>query len=113
MAAITRLPLGTATALQFLGPLGISAIRARGAAKWMAVLPLVGVVALTEPWRGSIDPAGVFLALGSALFFAVYIVLTQRAGDEIAGLHSLAISVPVAAIVATMTVGVFLCRRNR
>jgi inner membrane transporter RhtA len=34
MMSITRLPLGTATALQFLGPLGVSAIRSRGALKW-------------------------------------------------------------------------------
>ncbi|WP_441872252.1 EamA family transporter [Pseudarthrobacter sp. TAF60_1] len=105
MVSITRLPLGTATALQFLGPLSLSVLRARGALKWMAVIPAAGVVALTEPWQGSIDLAGVVLALGSALFFAAYIVLTQRAGDKIAGLHSLAISVPVAAIVVTMTVG--------
>lgn len=106
MVSITRLPLGTATALQFLGPLSVSVIRARGAHRWMAVIPAAGVVALTEPWQGSVDLTGVLLALGSALFFAAYIILTQKAGDTIAGLHSLAISVPVAAIVSTMTVGV-------
>lgn len=111
MVSITRLPLGTATALQFLGPLSISVIRACGALKWMAVIPAAGVVALTEPWQGSIDLTGVLLALGSAFFFAAYIVLTQKAGDEIAGLHSLAISVPVSAIVATMTVGVSAINR--
>lgn len=106
MIAITKLPLGTATALQFLGPLTLSVLKAYGAVKWLAVIPAAGVAALTEPWRGTADPSGIFLALGSGVFFAVYIVLTQKAGDEVAGLHTLAISVPVSAIVATFTVDV-------
>lgn len=106
MVSITRLPLGTATALQFLGPLSVSVIRTRGALKFMAVIPAAGVVALSEPWRGGMDLTGVLFAVGSGLLYAVYIVLTQRAGDQIAGLHSLAISVPVSAAVATLTVGV-------
>lgn len=104
MVSITRLPLGTATALQFLGPLTVSVVRSRGSAKWLAVIPAGGVLALTEPWRGGIDLTGVLLALGSGLFFALYILLAQRAGNEVAGLHALAVSFPVSAIVATLTV---------
>ena len=54
MAAAVRLPLGTASALEFLGPLGVAAARShsRRALVWPG-LAAVGVVLLTEPWRDS------------------------------------------------------------
>jgi inner membrane transporter RhtA len=105
MAAIVRLPLGTASALEFLGPLGVAVFRGRGVARWWAVVAAAGVLMLTEPWHGGADPGGVALALGSAVCWAAYIVLTQRAGDEVTGLHALAVSIPVAALAATFAVG--------
>lgn len=104
MAAAVRLPLGTASALEFLGPLGVAVVRGRGAARGWAVVAAVGVLALTEPWHGGTDPAGVAFALGAALCWAAYIVLTQRAGDEVSGVGALAVSMPVAAAIATLTV---------
>ncbi len=105
MAAIVRLALGTASALEFLGPLAIAVCRGRGVARWWAVVAGAGVLMLTEPWQGGANPAGVALALGSAGCWAAYIVLTQRAGDEVTGLHALAVSMPVAAVAATIAVG--------
>jgi inner membrane transporter RhtA len=105
MAAAVRLPLGTAVALEFLGPLGVAVARGRGTARLWAVAAAAGVAALTEPWHGSTDPVGVLFALGAAACWAAYILLTQRAGDEVSGLRALAVSMPVAAIVATVTVG--------
>lgn len=105
MAAIVRLPLGTASALEFLGPLGVAVWRGSGASRLWAVVAAAGVLALTEPWRAGADPLGVVLALGAAGGWATYIVLTQRAGDEVTGVRALAVSMPVAAIVATFTVG--------
>lgn len=60
---------------------------------------------LTEPWHGASDPLGVVFALGAAACWASYIVLTQRAGDEASGLRALAVSMPVAAVVATIAAG--------
>jgi inner membrane transporter RhtA len=105
MAAIVRLPLGTASALEFLGPLGVAVFRGRGVARWWAVVAAAGVLMLTEPWQGGANPDGVAFALGSACCWAAYIVLTQRAGDEVTGLHALAVSMPVAALAATLAVG--------
>lgn len=105
MAAVTRLPMGTASALEFLGPLGVALARGHGRARLWAVAAAAGVLLLTEPWHGSADPAGVLLALGAAVCWAAYIVLTQRAGDEVAGLSALAISMPVAALLATIVAG--------
>jgi inner membrane transporter RhtA len=105
MAAVARLPLGTASALEFLGPLGIAAVRSRGAGRAWAMLAAVGVVCLTQPWTGDADPVGVAFALSAAVCWAAYILLTQRVGDAVSGLGGLAISMPVAALVATVVAG--------
>lgn len=60
---------------------------------------------LTQPWLGTVDPIGVAFALAAALSWAGYILLTQRVGDEVAGVSGLAVSMPVAGLVATATVG--------
>lgn len=105
MAAIARLPLGTASALEFLGPLSIAVLRSRGVGRAWALLAAVGVLCLTEPWTGDADPAGVAFALAAAVCWAAYILLTQRVGDVVGGLGGLAISMPVAAVLATCVAG--------
>jgi inner membrane transporter RhtA len=105
MEAVARLPLGTASALEFLGPLGVAiARRSSGRLLW-PVLAAAGVALLTEPWRGGTSPTGIAFALASAACWATYILLTQRAGDEVTGLAALAVSFPVAAVVATVIDG--------
>ena len=106
MAAVARLPLGTASALEFLGPLGVAVARGRGGRRllWPG-LAAVGVLLLTHPWQGGASLAGVACALGAAACWACYILLTQAVGDEVAGLQGLAVSIPVAALVATAVAG--------
>jgi inner membrane transporter RhtA len=106
MAAIARLPLGTASALEFLGPLGVAVARGRGRRRllWPG-LAAAGVLLLTHPWQGGGSPLGVAFALGAAVCWAGYILLTQVVGDEVAGLEGLAVSIPVAALVATLFAG--------
>ena len=105
MGAVARIPLGTASALEFLGPLAIAVLRSRGAGRAWALLAAIGVVCLTQPWTGDADPVGVALALGAAVCWAAYILLTQRVGDAVSGLGGLAISMPVAGLVATLVAG--------
>jgi inner membrane transporter RhtA len=106
MAALDRIPLGTASALEFLGPLGVAVAHGKGRQRFVwPGLAGVGVLLLTQPWAGAVDPIGVMFALGAALCWACYILLTQRVGDEVAGINGLAVSMPVAALVATVTVG--------
>jgi inner membrane transporter RhtA len=105
MAAVARLPLGTASALEFLGPLAVAVVRGRHGTKVWPALAAVGVVLLTEPWHGGTDLVGVAYALAAAVCWAAYIVLTQRVGDQVSGLQGLAVSMPVAAVVATLVVG--------
>lgn len=106
MAALDRIPLGTASALEFLGPLGVAVAKGRG---WHRLLwpglAGIGVALLTNPWAGTIDPIGVLFALSAAVGWACYILLTQRVGDEVDGINGLAVSMPVAGLVATVVAG--------
>lgn len=106
MAALSRIPLGTASALEFLGPLGVAVLHGKGRNRilWPG-LAAAGVLLLTEPWTGAVDPIGVAYALSAALCWACYILLTQRVGDEVAGIKSLAVSMPVAGLVGTAAAG--------
>jgi inner membrane transporter RhtA len=108
MAAVARLPLGTASALEFLGPLGVAVVRGRGGTKLWPALGGVGVLLLTEPWRGGSDLVGIGFALAAAVCWAAYIVLTQRVGDAVSGLQGLAVSLSVAGLVATAVAGPFV-----
>ncbi|WP_185296364.1 EamA family transporter [Mycolicibacterium litorale] len=106
MAALDRIPMGTASALEFLGPLGVAVLQGRGLARfaWPG-LAAVGVVLMTQPWAGTVDAVGVVYALVAGVCWAIYIVLTQRVGDQVAGINGLAVSMPVAGLVATVAVG--------
>lgn len=112
MAAVDRIPLGTASAIEFLGPLGVAVAHGKGRHRmvWPGLAAL-GVVLLTQPWAGAVDPVGVMFALGSAVCWAGYILLTQRAGDEVTGINALAVSMPVAGVVATIAVGPWVLPR--
>lgn len=105
MEAVQRLPMGTASALEFLGPLGVAVLHSRGRGRLFAAVAAVGVLLLTEPWHGGTDLVGVAFALGAAACWAAYIFLTQRVGDQVAGVQGLAVSMPVAGLVATVVAG--------
>jgi inner membrane transporter RhtA len=103
LTAVDRIPLGTAVAIEFLGPLGVAVARShdRRLLVWPA-LALVGVVLLTEPWQGDIDLVGVAFAALSGVCWATYIVLTQQVGDRFNGLEGLSITIPVAAFTSAL-----------
>jgi inner membrane transporter RhtA len=103
LAAIERIPLGTCVAIEFLGPLSVAAARSgsRRALLWPAVA-LLGVVLLTEPWQGAVNLAGLAFAAGSAVGWALYILLTQHVGDRFSGVRGLSITMPIAAATAAV-----------
>lgn len=106
LAAINLLPLGTAVAIEFLGPLTVAALhsRSRQALAWPA-LAFVGVVLMTEPWQGSSSALGIAYAVVSGIAWGLYIVITQHVGDRFSGADGLAVALPVAAL-TTAVVGI-------
>ena len=102
MLAIARIPLGTASALEFLGPLTVSIYGPGGGRRHWTVLAAIGVVLLTQPWHGGTDPAGLAFALAAGVCWGAYILLTQHVGDRVTGLNGLAVSMPVAGLVGLL-----------
>ncbi len=102
-AAIERIPLGLAVAIDFLGPLAVATF-AFGLG-WRLVWPLIagaGVLLLAHDGNGWIgDPTGILFAFGAATGWGLYIVLMKKAGNAFEGLQGLSMSLIVAAIVAT------------
>jgi inner membrane transporter RhtA len=108
--AIARIPLGTASALEFLGPLAVSLFGPGGGRRRWALPAAIGVVLLTHPWHGGTNPAGIAFALAAAACWGAYILLTQHVGDRVTGLSGLAVSMPVAGTVAMLAAGPSLGR---
>lgn len=101
-AAIDRIPLGPAVAIEFLGPLVLAAALTRrlADAAWVA-LALVGMALLgvdgligAEP----LDPLGLVFILVAAGFWALYIRMSARVGALIPGSGGLAMGLLVAAV---------------
>ena len=105
LAAGERIPLGTAVAIEFLGPLTVAGLMSkhRKALVW-PLLALIGVVMLTEPWHGEIDVTGVGFALAAGTCWGLYNLLTQHVGDRFSGVGGLSLTIPIAAL-ATLPVG--------
>ncbi|MBB6171481.1 inner membrane transporter RhtA [Nocardiopsis mwathae] len=94
-----RIDLGTATAIEFLGPLAVAVLAMRRPREFMWIaFALLGVVFLTQPWHGEADLTGVAFGLGGAAFLGFYIVYTQRVGSSFRAIHGLALSMTVASV---------------
>src|SRR5215469_15377457 len=81
--AIDRIPLATAVAIEFLGPLGVAVLRR--ASRWGLVWPLLAFA----------------FALAAGTCWGTYIPLTQRIGRRFHGVAGLAFSMPAAALATT------------
>ena len=96
--AIERLPLGTATAIEFLGPVVVAAAGSRARRHVVALVLAAGGVALLADvqWAGS--PSGVAFALLAAACWAVYILLGARVAARGGGVDSLAAGIALGSL---------------
>jgi inner membrane transporter RhtA len=91
--AVSRIPLGAAITIEFLGPLGLAAVLSRRWREglWVA-LAFGGVLVLgltQESGGGRLDPVGVAAAAVAGVFWAAYVVAGSRvavAGPDRGGL---------------------------
>jgi inner membrane transporter RhtA len=97
--ALDRIPLGIAVTLEFVGPLGvaIAASHRRLDLVWV-MLAAAGIVLLSPGLGGSIDGLGALLALIAGGFWAAYIVLSARVGQEFEGGTGLALALTIGTI---------------
>lgn len=97
--AIARLPLGTAVAVEFCGPVAVAAVSSRRPRDLAAAaLAAVGVAFIADVrWSGS--PSGVLWALAAAGLWAAYILLGKRVASAGNGLDELAVGFAAAAVV--------------
>ncbi|WP_431324025.1 EamA family transporter [Rhizobium sp. YTU87027] len=101
-AAIERIPLGLAVAIDFFGPLTVATLF--GGRGWRLVCPLIaaaGILCLSWDGRALVgDLIGVLFAFGAAVGWGSYIVLMKRVGQQFKGLEGLSVSLIFAALAA-------------
>ena len=78
-AAISRVPIGIAVAVEFTGPLAVAVIGSRRLVDFIwIVLAGMGVLLLAGP-SSSVDPVGLALALCAAACWGAFLLLAKRA----------------------------------
>jgi inner membrane transporter RhtA len=96
--AIAQLPLGTAVAVEFCGPVAVAAVASRRARDVAAVvLAAVGVLLIADV-RWSAAPSGIIWALAAAAMWAAYIVLGARVATVGNGVDDMAAGFAVASV---------------
>lgn len=96
--SLSRIHLGIAVTVEFIGPLGVAVAGSRRPLDllWVA-LAAIGVVLLSSG-AGHVDWLGLLLALVAGGFWAAYILLAQRVGAVYPGASGLALALTVGAI---------------
>jgi inner membrane transporter RhtA len=102
--AFSRIPLGVAVTIEFLGPLTVAVAGSRHVKDvlWV-VLAATGVVLLTQGGHGHLNLVGVLFAGVAGACWAAYIVLSSATGRRFPGTAGLAIAMIVAGILVTPT----------
>ncbi len=96
--AMSRIPIGIAVTIEFIGPLTLAVVLSRRARDLVWVL-LAGVgVVLLGVQPGDVNLAGVVFALLAGASWAAYILLSVRTGIRWPGLDGLAVAGIVAAV---------------
>lgn len=100
--AASRIPLGIAVAIEFLGPLSVALFSSRRAIDFVWIGLAVLGLCLLLPLTGTeaLDPVGVAFGLCAGLAWALYILFGQRAGRS-GGQRAVVLGMSVAALLVT------------
>jgi inner membrane transporter RhtA len=105
--ALSKLPLGTTVAIEFVGPITVAALGSRTRRDVLALLLCaLGVLAIADV-RVSGSLVGVVFAIGAAALWALYIILGHRVASEGPGVDGLAIASVSGALVLAPFAGPF------
>jgi inner membrane transporter RhtA len=98
-SSISRIPLGIATTLEFVGPLAVAVFGSRRPLDllWVAVAA-AGILLLSGFGGGGLDGLGVALALVAGGLWAAYILLSVQVGRAFPGGAGLTLAMLIAAV---------------
>ncbi|HWZ60283.1 MAG TPA: EamA family transporter [Gemmatimonadaceae bacterium] len=98
-AALSRIPLGVAVTVEFVGPLGVAVLHSRRPRDLLWVALAAGGIALLAPVGiGGPDPIGLALATFAGVCWALYIILGARVGQAFTGGTGLSLAMVVASL---------------
>jgi inner membrane transporter RhtA len=101
--ALTRIPLGVAVTIEFVGPLGVAVTGSRKALDVLWVVLAAGGIVLLAPLgvlgAVALDPVGLLLALGTGVCWAMYILLSARVGRAFSGGTGLSVAMAIGAFI--------------
>lgn len=100
--ALSRIPLGLAVTLEFIGPLLLAISTSRKIADFLWVLLAAAGIALIAPWsaQSNIDLIGALLALLAGAFWAAYIVIGGKLSQIMDGGKAVSMGLLIASFVA-------------
>jgi inner membrane transporter RhtA len=97
--AISRIPLGIAVTIEFVGPLAVAVAGSRRKLDFLwVILAAAGIVALTNGGSHGIDGLGVVFALTAGALWGTYILINARVGRAYPGGTGLSLAMCVASI---------------
>lgn len=98
--ALSKIPLGIAVGLEFVGPLALAlfAVQHKRDYIWV-ILAIIGIIGIV-PWQTlqSFSIIGALLALGAGMCWAGYIHFGQRVVKQNIGIHGLTIAIGISVL---------------
>jgi inner membrane transporter RhtA len=105
--ALSRIPLGIAVSIEFLGPLGVALVASRRLGDVLCILlAAAGILLLTPALGTSLDPVGVLFAFGAAAGWACFILVSRLLGRSVEGGVGLAMAMAVSGLLLFPVAGV-------
>src|SRR5262245_37538296 len=98
--SLSRIPLGLAVTVEFIGPLSVAVFGSRKLIDTVWVVLAGAGIALITPWTAGsgVDPLGVAFAFAAGVCWALYIVIGKRLSHLLSGGAAVSIGMLVAAV---------------